>query len=137
MDISKIKNTYATDADQALKQLADLASAKAYGIPIESIDFDSSVLVREARKLSFFLLRKPWDELSRKDRVSDRKIAELYGHNDNYFSNVHRYVKELNDLAQSERKTATKQKLEEGKKIFLELYAQLIQTTKTKGFQNV
>jgi hypothetical protein len=137
MDISKIKKTYAIDADQALKQIADLASAKSYGIPIESIDFDNSVLVREARKLSFFLLQKPWDESSRKDRISYRGIAKLYGYNDKFCGNIQRYVKDLIDLETSNRNLATKQKLVEGKKIFIELYAQLIQTTQTKGLQNV
>jgi hypothetical protein len=131
MIINKIiQNTYALEPEKVLKQLADSASAKAYGIPVASIDIESSVLVREARKLSFFLLRKPWDESSRLDRVPVRKIAELYGHNDNYFSNIHRYETELSDILESERDTATKQKVVEAKATYLELYAQLIQTTK-------
>lgn len=121
--------------EEALKKIADWSVSQAFGIATQSIESESSMTVREARRVCFFLLKRPWSE-SKKDRVSDRKIAKLYGYGYYYHSNVFRYVKQLNDLDETPTESALKSKLSQAKATYIKLCTQLTQT-QTKESQNV
>lgn len=126
MTTHELQNLYYQNPAIALKHIADQAVAKTFGISPESINNESSALVREARRVCFFLLKRPWDE-TKKDRLSDRKITEIYGHEASYHSNVYRYGNAI--LSETEKETALKTKIVQAKATYLSLYAQLTQTT--------